>query len=184
MADTPQRPAPSGDATPGAPGPVATEGSAAASTGKKIGPFGVRTLAIMIGVLVLIVLAVVLLQPKTHTVTGEMELLGDSTSMTGEAEGDDCEGLGGYSDIAAGADVVIRDGGGELIATSRLRSGKVIVADTTLDLKACSFEWTVEDVPEVDFYEIEVARRGGLTYSKSEMEEQDWKISSSLGDFE
>lgn len=107
-------------------------------------------------------------------VSGLLELYGDESSV--ENNGTECWGVGGYGDIQEGAEVTIRDGSGELIGSGNLDAGST-VGDGT-----CTFLWFIDDVSEVDFYEIEVSSRGALTYSKAEMEEANWIVQGSIGD--
>ncbi|MEX0629953.1 MAG: hypothetical protein WEE67_06270 [Chloroflexota bacterium] len=90
--------------------------------------------------------------------------------------GDPCEGQGGYGDIVGGAQVVVRDGAGEIVATGALDAG-VKGAD-----EQCSFTFAVEGIPNAEFYDVEVSHRGELAYSREDMEGADWRLSSTLGD--
>ena len=108
-----------------------------------------------------------------HTITGTLALV-DTDSQGGLDEGDLCSGSGGYDDIGPGADVKVTDGKGELIGSSNLGVGKY-------NGFACSFEFTVESVRDADFYSVEVSHRGGLSFSKAEIEANDWTVGASLG---
>ena len=46
---------------------------------------------------------------------------------------------------------------------------------------ACEFEFTVDGVRDADFYTVEVSHRGGLSFSKAEMEANGWTVEASLG---
>lgn len=46
----------------------------------------------------------------------------------------------------------------------------------------CRFPFTVMSVPASDFYLIEVAHRGGLTYSAAELKNREWAVELTLGD--
>lgn len=80
---------------------------------------------------------------------------------------------GGYDDLAAGANVVVRDGEGGIIATSKLTGGVQSSAGVT-------FTFTAK-VPKTEFYEVEVSHRGGLRFSFEDLEKADWEIHSSIG---
>jgi hypothetical protein len=110
---------------------------------------------------------------ERHTVEGEFTLM-DPEGYSETFEGGGCSGDGGYDDISAGTQVNIRDGSGELLASSSLDVGE----DMTI---ACTFPFTVEDVPKADFYSVEVGDRGDLSFSYDEMVESDWYVSLSLG---
>lgn len=92
--------------------------------------------------------------------------------------GELCRGTGGYDDVREGAQVVVKDGGGKIIASTSLSSGKVARPEYTW---RCQFEFTIEDVPKADFYQIEVSHRGALTYPRQELEERGWFVSFTLG---
>jgi hypothetical protein len=84
-------------------------------------------------------------------------------------------GTGGYSDIALGAAVVVKNEHAETIATGRLELG-------TDELGSCTYPFRLADVPSSEFYSIEVSHRGALTYSHEELEGLEWQVVFSLGD--
>lgn len=81
---------------------------------------------------------------------------------------------GGYDDIRDGADVTVKDGAGELLGTGVLTGG------TATDV-GVTFAFTVEGVPDSDFYQVEVSHRGALSYSRAELEDAGWVVEASLG---
>jgi len=97
----------------------------------------------------------------------------DANYVTGRA----CLGKRGYGDIRPGADVVVMDGAGAILAIGRLEPGVVMSGGVT-----CRLEFVVENVPDVDFYTLEVANRQAPSYSRAEMEAQDWTVELSIGD--
>ena len=97
-----------------------------------------------------------------------MELLDSATADNG------CVGTGGYDDISAGASVTVRDGNGKTLATSELGSGDALSG------VGCTYEFTV-DVPDADFYRVEVSHRGELEFSRGELEQAGWEVHASLG---
>lgn len=86
-----------------------------------------------------------------------------------------CSGTGGYGDIVEGLGVVVRDSQGEIIANGDLGKGKPLTATF------CEFSFEVTDIPESDFYEVSVGRRGSVVYRRSELEDDDWHLSLVLG---
>lgn len=116
------------------------------------------------------------------TLTGTVTIAG---SATGNYEGD-CQGSGGYSDLRPGTTVVVKDGSGTTLATGNVLGGQVDEdRSKKMPMPALENPWTrivcvlsfaVPGIPEADFYEVEVGRRGGLTYSFDEIEAQDWKV--------
>lgn len=85
-----------------------------------------------------------------------------------------CTGTGGYSDISEGAAVTVKDQDGRIIATSSL--GKSHATSTT-----CEFQFVITPLPRADFYSIEVSHRGEVTYSKADLQAQDWTVALTLG---
>lgn len=82
-------------------------------------------------------------------------------------EGDPCKGLGGYSDIRAGAQVKITDSTGRIVGLGALGSGQMVDnAPTVRGAGTCRFQATVGDVPAGDnVYGAEVANRGVVNFS-------------------
>lgn len=114
--------------------------------------------------------------PTSHTITGTMTLI-DSSGWT---SGEECYGTGGYDDIGEGSSVTIRDGRDAIIATGSLgggTGGEAYLDDSTV---SCNLSFSVADVPDVDFYQIEVSHRGALSYSKADMVSKGWSVDLSL----
>jgi multidrug efflux pump subunit AcrA (membrane-fusion protein) len=83
------------------------------------------------------------------------------------------DGSGGrFSDIVAGAQVTIEDGAGKVLATSTLTGGLI-------DPRGCTFTFSAE-VSDADLYRVAVAQRGGLTFSRSDLEANGWKVLARL----
>ena len=108
-----------------------------------------------------------------YEIRGGFTLFDISSIGGGESN---CYGTGGYDDISSGLNVTIRDGSGAILATGRLGRG---TADGAYS--PCSFEFSVDGLPEVDFYSVEVGRRGELTYSFEELVDSFWYVFFSLG---
>lgn len=84
-------------------------------------------------------------------------------------EGTECSGLGGYSDIRAGAQVVIRDAQGRQVALGALSSGSLGEAAFDGAVLICDFEFVVAGVPDTDeIYSVEVTHRGEISFKKSQ----------------
>lgn len=111
--------------------------------------------------------------PESHSITGLLTLTDTDEFWT---EGDACEGSGGYGDIREGAQVTVKDGNGTTLATSNLLEG---VASNAFD---CDFAFALPDVPEAEFYAVEVSHRGEITSSRRELEDNNWFVGLSLGD--
>lgn len=149
----------------------AAPGTAQAQTEvqKDLPPWRLRSsVLVVVGiVLVIIVGAVYFLRGGGHTITGTMTLLSSDLS-------DSCQGSGGYDDIRPGTAVTVRNGEGETIATGRLGEG------TLHGVIGCTYPFEI-DVPDEDFYRVEVSHRGELEFSRDEMEQNDWTVDASLG---
>jgi hypothetical protein len=107
-----------------------------------------------------------------HTIRGSVVLHDPDGNWR---RGRRCQGSGGYSDIRAGADVVIRDGDGNIIASGRL--GEAAATSST----SCRLSFVVEDVPRADFYTVEVGGRGGPSYSYEDLDDAGWEIDLEIG---
>jgi hypothetical protein len=105
------------------------------------------------------------------TIKGTMTIKDDIDGGTA------CQGDGGYSDIRGGTEVVIHDAAGKVIATGQLADG--VGSDFATDEIAltCTFHFTVRDVPEQDFYGIEVSHRGTVQFSAAQIERGDVELS-------
>jgi len=88
--------------------------------------------------------------------------------------GSSCRTDGGYDDIQAGTNVVVKDGQGAIIGVGSLEDGQ---ADSAFD---CRFNFSLE-VKGSEFYSFEVANRGELSYSRADLEANGWNVAFSLG---
>jgi hypothetical protein len=108
----------------------------------------------------------------SHQVAGTLTLTDTDQFWS---DGEPCSGSGGYDDIRAGAQVVVKDETGRLLATSDLLAGK---ASSEYE---CDFAFVVNDVPDAKFYSIEISHRGEITHSRREMDGNDWIVGFTLG---
>lgn len=98
--------------------------------------------------------------PQPISISGTLTLHDDDSDwITGELG---CRGEGGFSDIGEGASITIRDGTGKVIAVGNL--GRSVE-----DGGACVFRFQVDNVPEMDFYGIEISHRGVVNYSRDQV---------------
>ncbi len=88
-----------------------------------------------------------------------------------------CYASGGYGDIKGGAEVIVKDGAGKVIGKGSLWEGRREGQITD----ACAFPFQVTFIPDADFYEIEVGRRGSLIFSHRELESIGWLVGFELG---
>ena len=115
--------------------------------------------------------------PK-HDLTGTFTLQEGTLSAT---PGKPCAAKSsGYSDISQGTTVTASDGTGKILATGRLGAGQLgpIVVST---MSYCVFPLEVRSVPKADFYKVKVGRRGGLTHTYQEMQDNNWQVALKLG---
>ena len=119
----------------------------------------------------------------TVTLTGSFMLLDTGNSVqsrTGTEEGEACSGSGGYDDFDTGMNVVIRDGSGSTIGTTSSGPATFVREDGTSNTLFCQTEFEVS-VDIVDFYEIEIGRRGALSYSYDELRQEGFNLALTLG---
>ena len=109
--------------------------------------------------------------PPTTDITGTLDLQDFDTASQ------DCVGTGGYDDITAGANVVVKDQTGRILGSGQLDEG------TSTDALTCSYPFTVADVRQDEQqYTIEISHRGGITESFTELQDAGWSFSLTLGD--
>jgi hypothetical protein len=94
-------------------------------------------------------------------------LLDNKTYACGDGPG------GGYTDIKDGTTVSVTDSTGKLIGTGALSGG-------TLAAGVVRFKF-VANVPDTDFYKVEVANRGAIPFSKADLTTKDWSVGLTLG---
>lgn len=94
-----------------------------------------------------------------------------------------CTGTGGYRDIGPTSQVTVKNQDGTILAVSQLGPGETVEARRTqyTVYSHCLFEFQVGPVPRKPFYQIEVSRRGAVTYSQDDLERKGWKLELSLG---
>lgn len=110
--------------------------------------------------------------PATFDIAGTFTLKGKTTT-SGLPADFSCAGTGGYSDLSPTAAVKVSDQSGTLLAKGHM-TGSYGTSGY------CVFDFTVAGVPRGSkFYEVEIARRGGLTYTEAEAEEG---LSLTIGD--
>ncbi len=107
-----------------------------------------------------------------HTLTGSIALYDANNPFF---PGPNCGGTDGYSDLAPGGQVTVRDQNATIIAVG------VITDSVTTTMYSCSLNFVVKDVPEAKFYTIEVTHRGPLSYTYAELVASDWTLSLSIG---
>jgi hypothetical protein len=73
-----------------------------------------------------------------------------------------CTGVGGYSDINQGAQVVISDDSGKTLAITSLDKGAFFSG------QGCVFMWHAK-VPKLGFYGVSASNRGTVKFSQAEM---------------
>jgi hypothetical protein len=108
-----------------------------------------------------------------HSLQGSIALHSIGT-FGSKSIGENCFGTGGYNDLAAGAQVTIRDETGKVLATGHLDEGK------TKSASECDFAFNL-DVPDAKFYQVEVSHRGQVTYSADDLEKAGWRVQLTLG---
>ena len=108
-----------------------------------------------------------------RTITGTFKLISDNIATLNDSKY--CSGQGGYTDIVAGLEVVVRDGQGGIVAVDELWMG-------VAGYRNCVFPFIILNVPDVAFYTVEVGRRGSLSYSQKDLDRRDWNIGFQLGE--
>lgn len=80
---------------------------------------------------------------------------------------------GGYSDLADGTAVSVSDGAGKLLGTGALAHGTQRGGEVT-------FDFSVAEIGDADFYRVEIAHRGELPYSRQALDDAGWTVAASI----
>lgn len=102
-----------------------------------------------------------------------------------ERGGGECRGTGGYADLRSGVEVTLRDAGGTVLDTTRLRaraaptdaSGQV----SPPERRRCTWEFSFRDLPDHPSYSLEIGERGEVSYTREELEAANWTVQVELG---
>jgi hypothetical protein len=105
--------------------------------------------------------------------TGTVDLI-TSDGVVASASG--CSGKDGYSDLAPGAPVTVKDESGKLIGTGSLDAGKAGQG------VRCTWKFSIDNLPDAKFYQVEVSHRGELNFSKADLDKAGWKVFATVGD--
>lgn len=95
--------------------------------------------------------------------------------------GERCWGSGFYSDLVDGAQFIVRNAGGTIVAKGELGRGRTVYvgepdAKLLRDVEwECHFSFAIDGVPFSEFYAIETVRNT-LTYSFDELEALRWSV--------
>lgn len=102
---------------------------------------------------------------KTFVMNGSLQLRGTYGQWP---LGQSCAGMGGFRDLVEGAQVVVTDKVGETVAIGKLATGTVRPDRATGAFNVCEFSFIIADVPELDFYGVEVSHRGRLQVTSAD----------------
>ena len=72
----------------------------------------------------------------------------------------------------------MRDPSGQVIATGTIGSGQ---QDYQAGYTTCQFKFDEGNVPDEDFYDIEIGGRGSVTFTRQELESNGWKAELTIG---
>jgi uncharacterized protein DUF732 len=103
---------------------------------------------------------------ETATVPGSFILIESTKGYYSsiEVDGDTCKGIEGYSDIGSGTQVTVKNGKGEILATTTLGEGH------GNDVQ-CTFAFQFPITEGQDRYVVSVARRGDFSYSFQQLQQ-------------
>ena len=82
----------------------------------------------------------------------------EDADITPQTDGASCEGADGYSDVGQDTPVIVKNGKGEILATTSLGQGKGSNAD-------CTFSFSFPVTEGQDRYVVSVGRRGEFSYT-------------------
>ena len=138
------------------------------------------------------------------SIQGSVNLISDLSEIDSYAPfagpWDGCSGTDGYDDFGPGMNVTVRDGSGNIIgsgSTESFDSDDLPAEDADKDDltdsqkaaaaaklagkagRACSVKFDVP-IESAEFYEIEIGKRGELSYSDSELKDWDYWININI----
>lgn len=73
-----------------------------------------------------------------------------------------CQGVGGFDDMGAGTSVTVYDASGTIVGSGGLVFG-IRHGDT------CEWDFGINDLPDVPFYQVEVSHRGKITVANADL---------------
>ncbi len=128
--------------------------------------------------------------PALNTLTGTLALtdseafarFDDEAELAARGEWCASQSTHGYTDIAVGTQIVVKDETGSILGTGTAIGGEVTgggVYDSERD--ACVWTFSVDDLTDAEFYTVEAGRRGGPTYSRADLEAMDWDVALEIG---
>ena len=92
-----------------------------------------------------------------------------------------CKGAdAGYPDLRQGTVVTVKDGAGATLGTVALQGGSLRRGPLRGRDDDCVFSFSLT-VPERDAYRVEVGRRGGVNFDRSELQRSNWKADLTIG---
>lgn len=111
-------------------------------------------------------------------VTGSVTLTDPDSTLNAALTGThDCGGVGGYSDIKEGAQVVISDDAGKTLTISHLTAGQTPEQKTGLN-NDCVFGFTAQVPAGKRFYGVQVTHRGVVKMAEAELPSASLSIGS------
>ena len=139
-------------------------------------------------------------EEERNRISGTLVLIADKDELGGETlptadggesedwsdrapdfAGERCWGTGFYRDIVDGAQFIVRDASGTIVAKGELGRGRTVYvgepdAELLRDIEwECHFTYAIDDVPFSEFYAIDTTRNT-LTYSFDELEALGWRL--------
>jgi hypothetical protein len=99
---------------------------------------------------------------STYRARGVLELK-DAAGVL-NLDGATCSGMRGYDDIHAGAQVVVTDQSGTVIATGSLEAGQLLGSGAD---RVCRFQFQLPVPTGKSFYGVTVSHRGTIQYTES-----------------
>lgn len=116
--------------------------------------------------------------PQRHTIKGTFYIVANRNT----AYRSNCRGFSedGQGDIAVGASVTVRAANGHIVGVGSLDSCRFTDISSPGQGRSLTFGWRVSNVPDSDFYTIEVAHRGEVPFSRTQLARSHWQAHLSL----
>lgn len=128
--------------------------------------------------------------PALATLSGSLTLtdseafarFDDDAELAARGEWCASQSTHGYTDIKVGTQIVVKDETGGILGTGSAIGGEVRGGGTyDSERDACVWTFTVAGLEDAEFYTVEAGRRGGPTYSRTDLETMDWTVALEIG---
>ncbi len=115
----------------------------------------------------------------THNLSGTLTVpAGEHGDTNSEDHLTTCTLPAGYSDLSS-LGLTMKDADGKIIGTGTALTWDV---QQPASVDGCRFTFTVPNLPDSTFYQLDMGRRGRLTWPRADLVKMGWKVEATLGE--